>query len=285
VLTVTSRQALTDVLVKRRVPPETDIRPSALRLRSSRRRLAPAGCREPERLDLRADPRQRVVMVRQRNEDGSMAAPLPKPPEHLHPLCREFLERLAGHAQAAEIVIGGGVALSHYLEYRPTVDRDAWWHGEPRADVVALLEDSMRALAARHDFEYHRRSWGETDSLEVLLGAEKRFSFQISRRTRSLDEPLPSQWKPVCIETLRDNVATKMIALVQRGAPRDFLDIHQRCTRDVISMADCWKAFTEKGLGIGIDEAKRKIIALLAMIEASRPLETIEPVEARERAA
>ena len=49
-------------------------------------------------------------------------------------------------------------------------------------------------------------------------------------------------------------------------------------------MADCWQAFTKKGHGIDIDEAKRKIIARLAMIEASRPLETIQPGEAREQA-
>jgi hypothetical protein len=78
-----------------------------------------------------------------------MATPLPKPPGNLHPLAREVLERLAGHAEAAAIVIGGGVALSHYLEYRPTVDLDAWWHGEPRADVMAFLEVAMQALASR----------------------------------------------------------------------------------------------------------------------------------------
>ena len=214
-----------------------------------------------------------------------MATPLPKPPGNLHPLCRELLECLAGHAEAAEIVIGGGVALSHYLEYRPTVDLDAWWHGEPRVHVMAFLEATVQALASRHGFEYRRRSWGETESLELLQGTQKQFSFQISRRTLALDETIPSQWEPVCIETLRDNVASKMMALVQRGAPRDFLDIYHLCNRDVMSMADCWQAFMEKGLGIGIDEAKRKIIARLAMIEASRPLETIQPGEAREQAA
>jgi hypothetical protein len=76
-----------------------------------------------------------------------------------------------------------------------------------------------------------------------------------------------------------------MTALVQRGAPRDFLDIYHVCTRGVMSMADCWRAFTEKGLGIDIAEAKRKIIARLAMIEASRPLETIQPGEARDQAS
>ena len=85
-----------------------------------------------------------------------MTTLLPKPPGNLHPLCRELLESLAGHAEAAEIVIGGGVALSHYLEYRPTVDLDAWWHGEPRADVVAFLEAAMQALASRVREWYYR---------------------------------------------------------------------------------------------------------------------------------
>ena len=214
-----------------------------------------------------------------------MSTPLPKPPGNLHPLSRELLERLAGHAEAAEIVIGGCVALAHYLEYRPTVDLDAWWHEGPRADVVALLEAAMQAIASRHGFDYRRRSWGETESLELLQDGQKQFSFQISRRTLALEKAMPSQWKPVQIETLRDNVASKMTALVQRGAPRDFLDIYQICTRNVLSMADCWHAFMQKGLGIGINEAKRKIIARLAMIEASRPLETIEPAESREQAA
>ena len=47
-------------------------------------------------------------------------------------------------------------ALSHYLEYRPTVDLDAWWHGEPRADVVAFLEAAMQALASRVREWYYR---------------------------------------------------------------------------------------------------------------------------------
>lgn len=214
-----------------------------------------------------------------------MSSPHPKPPGNLHPLSRELLESLAGHAEAAEIVIGGGVALSHYLEYRSTVDLDAWWRAEPRADVLALVEAEMRGIASRHGLEYRRRSWGETESLELLRGGLKQFSFQISRRTLALDDALPSLWQPVGIETLRDNVASKMTALVQRGAPRDFLDIYHLCIRDVTNMSDCWRSFTEKNPGTSVAEAKRKIIARLAMIEATRPLETIEPAEARAQAA
>lgn len=214
-----------------------------------------------------------------------MDSPQPTPPANLHPLSRQLLESLAGHEEAGEIVIGGGVALGHYLSYRDTVDLDAWWKSEPRADVLRFVESVMRTLATRHGFEYRRRSWGETESLELLRDGLKQFSFQISRRTRSLDDTLPSMWQPVGIETLRDNVASKMTALVQRGAPRDFLDIHQLCTRGVTSVAECWQSFADRNPDIPRDEAKRKVIARLAIIETTRPLATIEPSEARHQAA
>jgi len=215
----------------------------------------------------------------------AMSTPQPKPPTTLHPLSRELLESLAGHPEAADIVIGGGVALSHYLEYRDTVDLDAWWRAEPRADVLAFLETTMREIAVRHGLGFRRRSWGETESLELLRGTVKQYSFQISRRTLALDDTTCSIWQPVRIETLRDNVASKMTALVQRGAPRDFLDIYHLCTRNVTTAADCWAAFMAKNPGIPINEAKQKILARLAMIESTRPLETIQPVEARDHAA
>ena len=214
-----------------------------------------------------------------------MSSPQPNPPKNLHPLSRELLESLVGHSQAAEVVIGGGVALSHYLEYRTTVDLDAWWRAEPRADVLSFLEAVMQALASRHGLDYRRRSWGETESLELVRDNRKQFSFQISRRTLSLDAAIPSVWQPVCIETLRDNIASKMTALVQRGAPRDFLDIYQICTREVMTMTDCWDSFTTKNPGVTVAEAKQKIIARLAMIETTRPLETIANGDAREQAA
>lgn len=214
-----------------------------------------------------------------------MSSPQPNPPDNLHPLARQLLESLAGHAESAEIVIGGGVALSHYLQYRDTVDLDAWWRAEPRADVLAVLEGVMKAIASRHGLDYRRRSWGETESLELLQGGQKQFSFQISRRTVALDDAIPSAWQPVCIETLRDNVASKMTALVQRGAPRDFLDIYQLCTGGVMSMTECWAWFMEKNPGFTVDEAKRKILARLVMIETTRPLDTIEPGRAKEQAA
>ena len=97
----------------------------------------------------------------------------PTTPKNLNPLARELLESFAGHAEAAEIVLGGGVALSHYLEYRDTVDVDAWWRQERSADVVRFAEQCMMEMAARHGLNFRRRTWGETESLELLRGSQK----------------------------------------------------------------------------------------------------------------
>lgn len=209
----------------------------------------------------------------------------PTTPKNLNPLARELLESFAGHPEAAEIVLGGGVALSHYLEYRDTVDVDAWWRTESRQEVMQFIEGCMKSLAAAHGLDYRRRTWGETESLELLRGSQKQFSFQISRRTLYLDDAIPAEWQPLWIETLRDNVGSKMTALVQRGAPRDFLDIYELVNRSLITIADCWQLWSLKNPGVPVDEAMRKVAARMESIALTRPLDTIQPKAARESAA
>lgn len=209
----------------------------------------------------------------------------PTTPKNLNPLARELLESFAGHPEAAEIVLGGGVALSHYLEYRDTVDVDAWWRTESRQDVMQFIEGCMKSLAAKRGLDYRRRTWGETESLELLRDSQKQFSFQISRRTLYLDEAIPAEWRPLWIETLRDNVGSKMTALVLRGAPRDFLDIYELVSRSVISISDCWELWSHKNPGVSVDEAMRKVFARMESIALMRPLETIQSKASRDSAA
>ena len=208
----------------------------------------------------------------------------PKVPKNLNPLARELLAGLAGHPEAAEIVLGGGVALSHYLEYRDTVDLDAWWKTGPTPRTVALVERCMKVLADKHGLGYRRRTWGETESLELLRGGQKLFSFQISQRTLYLDEAIPTTWKPLCIETLRDNVGSKMTALVERGAPRDLLDVYELCHRGLVAVADCWQLWRAKNPERHPAEGPEKVIFHVERLELQRPLSKLPPAD-RERAA
>lgn len=203
-------------------------------------------------LGWRIPPRYALYAMRQ-------ITPTP-PPKHLNPHARELLEALAGHPGAAEIVLGGGVALSHYLEYRPTVDLDAWWRDAASAETRRLAEDAMKALATRHGLEFRLRKWGETESYELLNQGRKIFSFQISTRTRYIDEPLPASWAPVQIESLRDNAASKMTALVERGAPRDLLDVYELCNRGMLTVGECWNLWAEKNPGADPHEGRDKVL-------------------------
>jgi hypothetical protein len=86
------------------------------------------------------------------------------------------------------------------------------------------------------------------------------------------------------IETLDDNVASKMMALVGRGAPRDFVDIKEVVDAGLMSAARCWELWTAKGPGIALDDALVRVQTHLERIEARMPLERL-PVERRAAAA
>jgi hypothetical protein len=207
--------------------------------------------------------------------------PLPEPPEILDPLGREILEGLRGHSEAASIVLGGGVALQHYCPFRPTRDLDAWWRGHPDPAARALIEQVMAAVAARFGLETNVRAWGDTQSFELLREGTKIYSFQIAIRDVQLEEPLESAWAPVRIETLRDNIGSKMSALVIRGAPRDFVDVHEVCRRGLATVHDCWRTWSRKNPGRSVAEAKVTLLRHLELIESRRPLASID--DERER--
>jgi len=208
----------------------------------------------------------------------------PIPPTNLSVYAREVLDLLASHPAAADIVLGRGVALAHYLNYRDTHDLHAWWTSGPTPAADQLLGEVMQAVAAKHGFTLSRRSWGETTSLELIDGQRKVFSLQIASRDRWLDAPVEAAWPPVRIETLRDNAASKMTALVERRAPRDLRDIHQLCDRGLMSVDDCWTLYREKNPSCAERDAAAKVLYAVERLEMQRPLDTIESTAQRQEA-
>jgi hypothetical protein len=209
----------------------------------------------------------------------------PHPPRSLNAFAKELLDLLAGHPEAAEIVIGGGVALAHYLDYRDTFDLDAWWRTAPVEAAEGLMAESMQVIAARHGLGFNQRSWGETKSFELLREGRKVFSLQIAKRGLFLEEALPAAWAPVMIETLQDNVASKMTALVERGAPRDLRDIYELCNRGFVSPEKCWHLYTRKNPSQTTSMGAVKVLFAVERLELQRPLDTISDAILRDQAA
>lgn len=193
----------------------------------------------------------------------------------LDDLAEEILSRLAQYDEASEIVLGGYFALQQYIDYRETHDIDAWWRSQASSSVEERIRTVMEEVGAVHGMHVRERRFGDTASFELLEGNKKRFSFQISLRSVTLEEPLLSAWPPIHIESVRENVASKMNALVNRGAPRDFLDIRRVCTEGLVSVALCWELWQQKNRAGEIDSAKQNILLHLKRLEARRPIDQI----------
>jgi hypothetical protein len=217
-----------------------------------------------------------------------MQNPAPTRPAAIDPLAAELLAALQAFPATRHFVLGGYFALKHYCDYRPTHDVDAWWDpaaGEAeRGAARAALRTVLGPLCERHQLNLHRRHFGDTESWELARGQTKVFSFQIATRTVQLEPYLASPWPPLQIESLADNAGSKMNALVQRAAPRDFVDVRHLVLAGLLTPAECWRLWQRKNPDLVFDDARAELARRLHELELRRPLETIADSAERERA-
>ena len=203
----------------------------------------------------------------------------------LDPLAEQILAELAKQPGCDRIILGGYFALQHYVDYRVTHDVDAWWNGRSDATVEMAIRAAMESVANTTSLVLTERRFGETFSFELNSQSARVFSFQIAVRSMQLEPPVSSNWPPILIETLADNVASKMNALVERGAPRDFTDIFHVVDSGLMVSKTCWNLWAKKNPGGTIESATQRAAVHLSGIEQRRPLAGIADVVERERAA
>jgi len=209
----------------------------------------------------------------------------PRTPRNLSPLARICLEKLAEHGDL--VSIGGAIGLSYYLEYRSTADVHAWWEGGALEQRAELIDEVERVL--RPHGEVRRRSWGDVVSVELALDDGTSFSFQVARRSARLADAVDAPWpKGLRLDSLEDLVASKMEALVARGAPRDFRDAHALCVARLLAPGELWELW-ERRRGAAGESADRSQAALavrthLERIERVRPLQGIASEADRQQA-
>ncbi len=211
----------------------------------------------------------------------------PKQPVHLSKYAKECLEALVAANLANTISLGGAFGLFHYFDYRPTHDVDAWWAEDvteaQKQEVVAVLQSALERYGI-----VRLRSWGDLTSVELSQEGKTIFSFQIALRTQRLEELNAAGWIDVPLDSFNDLVSTKMNALIQRGAPRDFLDIFSICEAELITIEECWQLWHKRQELIGNqhddEKARLAIETHLQRIALQRPLEQIEDDKQRESA-
>lgn len=209
-------------------------------------------------------------------------------PSQLSAYAERTLRALAGEGLGHKISVGGALGLQHYLEYRDTHDVDAWWApsatAEDRERVIRTLESALESWG-----EVRTRQWGEVVSIELREGDKTVFSFQIALRSAQLEPLRTLPWTEVSLDSLADLIASKMVALVERGAPRDFRDIYSLCAANLTTASECWRLWRRRQEQADSDadphRARLAVETHLARIAQHRPLESIAAPAQREEAA
>jgi hypothetical protein len=201
------------------------------------------------------------------------------PPKNASEYAKLTLEGLAAHQLGDKISLGGAFGLLHYLDYRSTHDVDAWWLASTtEAEQEAVLTVIEKVLSQFG--EVRRRSWGDVVSIELRQEQQIVFSFQIARRSAQLYASTSAEWTDVLLDSLADVIASKMVALVERGAPRDFRDIYEVCQAQLTTAGQCWEWWEQRQRLAGSDtdhfRARLAIETHLARIRQHRPLEDIK---------
>ena len=212
----------------------------------------------------------------------------PEKPKHIPSYAEACLTALASQGFGAMLSLGGAFGLAYYLDYRQTHDVDAWWAPsageEKRRSVVALLEQTLARFGS-----VRTRSWGDVTSIDLKIEDKAVFSFQIAHRSAQLEEPKPAPWPPgMLLDSFNDLLAAKMVALVERGAPRDFRDIWTLCQAGLATPALCWKLWKQRCELTGDDAAPARarlgVLTHLQRIELHRPLQVIADEDERGKA-
>jgi hypothetical protein len=122
-------------------------------------------------------------------------------------------------------------------------------------------------------------------SLELKVGEKVVFSFQIADRSAQIEPSTLLPWVDVDLDSFVDLVASKMVALVERGAPRDFRDIEALCRAGLTTATECWRLWRQRQEKAGSDtDPRRARLAIethLARIAQHRPLGEIQDREQR----
>ena len=205
-------------------------------------------------------------------------------PDNLPPYADLCLQALADNDLGHTFSLGGAFGLMHYFEYRSTYDVDAWWQPETTSaeqqQVISVLEAALNPFGS-----IRTRAWGDVVSIELKTDAKKVFSFQIAHRSTQLEPSTASPWQGILLDSFNDLVASKVTALVERGAPRDFLDIYTLCQENLVTPSRCWLLWRQRQTLAGSDtqstRARLAVQTHLARIEQHRPLNEISDVSTR----
>jgi hypothetical protein len=218
--------------------------------------------------------------------------PQPRVPAQISEYAHACLTALAEKDLGKHISLGGAFGLSFYYDYRPTHDIDAWWEENISENDRQAVAQCVQSVLETYG-TVRTRSWGHVTSIELIPTRDdsKIFSFQIADRSARLEKSLqaPLLSGGLRLDSFTDILASKMVALVERGSPRDFRDIHAVCQAGLTNPKQCWQLWQRRQTMAGTNpDQRRAILAIqthLTRIALQRPLDKIHDQAQRQAAA
>ncbi len=209
----------------------------------------------------------------------------PRRPTNIPAYAETSLQALVANGLNDKISMGGGFGLLHYLDYRTTHDVDAWWDAsatsQEKDQIIQVIEAALSPYG-----QVQRRAWGDVVSIELVQTNRTVFSFQIAQRSAQLQPSVSATWIDVSLDSLPDLVAGKMVALIERGAPRDFRDVYALCHAGLTTPKQCWQLWRQRQQLAGSDtdshRARLAIETHLTRIALHRPLDDISDPDQKE---
>jgi predicted nucleotidyltransferase component of viral defense system len=135
----------------------------------------------------------------------------------LTPEQQRVLREIGSSATQRGFYLAGGAALGLHLGHRRSVDLD-WFTGERIENPLELARDLQdRGLAIQVDSAQQKTLHGDVRGVRVSF-----FEY----RYPVLMPPLNQSDLGCVVASLEDLAAMKLLAVAQRGAKKDFLDIH-----------------------------------------------------------
>jgi hypothetical protein len=117
-------------------------------------------------------------------------------------------------------------------------------------------------------------------SVDLLQEGKTVFSFQIAHRSTLLEPSSRAPWIDVLLDSFPDLLASKMVALVERGAPRDFRDVYALCQAGLTTPQECWSLWRRRQQltksDTDSDRSRLAVQTHLARIAQHRPLGQID---------
>ncbi|MCW5867845.1 MAG: nucleotidyl transferase AbiEii/AbiGii toxin family protein [Candidatus Eremiobacteraeota bacterium] len=198
-------------------------------------------------------------------------------------LALSILHSLGQEEGAEHLEVGGGIALWHYTPHRSTNDIDAWWLQE-NSDSRAAIQRTMEKVSAENGLDLSSRSQAGCTSWDLKKAGKVVFAFQVAPKTARVEPPGPARWGRLRMETLAENLSNKMNALVQRGAPRDIVDVATVLRLGLFTADELWTLWQRKRPELSVALGQANILKYLNALESRRPLESIADLQERRSA-